>query len=238
MLNQFSRTQLLVGADGMEKLFSSRVAVFGIGGVGGYTVEALARSGIGALDLIDDDKICLTNINRQIIATRMTVGRYKADVMKERVLEINPLCDVRTIKEKITPENVAACFEDRPDFVADAIDDVPAKIALILYCRENEIPLISAMGTGNKLHPELLQVADISKTEVCPLCRSVRKKLRDRGVKQGVSVVYSKEIPIRSPLKEEGRPVPASSAFVPSSAGLLMTSYIIDEFQKQREIEI
>ena len=235
---RFLRFSALVGEEVFASIQKKHVMIFGIGGVGSFTAESLARCGVGKLTLVDFDTIAVHNINRQIHALSSTVGRETADVMKERVLEINPLCDVRTIKEKITPENVAACFEDRPDFVADAIDDVPAKIALILYCRENEIPLISAMGTGNKLHPELLQVADISKTEVCPLCRSVRKKLRDRGVKQGVSVVYSKEIPIRSPLKEEGRPVPASSAFVPSSAGLLMTSYIIDEFQKQREIEI
>ena len=235
---RFLRFSALVGEEAFSSIQKKHVMIFGIGGVGSFTAESLARCGVGKLTLVDFDTIAIHNINRQIHALSSTVGRKKAEVMKERILDINPLCAVRTITERVTPENIASCFEDRPDFAADAIDDVPAKIALILYCREQGIPLISAMGTGNKLHPELLQISDISKTEDCPLCRSVRKKLRDRGVKQGVSVVYSREIPVKSPLKEEGRPVPASSAFVPSSAGLLMTSYIMDEFQKQIEKEI
>ncbi|MGN0963441.1 MAG: ThiF family adenylyltransferase [Clostridia bacterium] len=235
---RFLRFSALVGEEAFSSIQKKHVMIFGIGGVGSFTAESLARCGVGKLTLVDFDTIAIHNINRQIHALSSTVGREKAEVMKERILDINPLCAVQTITERVTPENIASCFEDRPDFAADAIDDVPAKIALILYCREQGIPLISAMGTGNKLHPELLQISDISKTEVCPLCRSVRKKLRDHGVKQGVSVVYSREIPVKSPLKEEERPVPASSAFVPSSAGLLMTSYIMDEFQTQIEKEI
>lgn len=236
--HRFLRFSALVGEEAFASIQEKHVMIFGVGGVGSFTVESLARSGVGKLTLVDFDTIAVHNINRQIHALTSTVGRAKADVMKERILEINPLCEVTVVKEKVTPENVAGYFRSKVDFVADAIDDVAAKIALILYCIENKIPLISAMGTGNKLHPEFFQIADISKTEVCPLCRSVRKKLRDHGVDRGVTVVYSRETPIRSPLKEEGRPVPASSPFVPSVAGLLMTSYIINQFQNGSIIEI
>ncbi|MGM9567927.1 MAG: ThiF family adenylyltransferase [Clostridia bacterium] len=233
---RFLRFSALIGEESFASIQKKHVMIFGVGGVGSFVAEALARCGVGKLTLVDFDTVAIHNINRQIHALTSTVGREKADVMKERILEINPSCDVTVVKEKITPENAADCFVFPVDFVADAIDDVPAKIALILGCIQKGIPLISAMGTGNKLHPELLQIDDISKTEVCPLCRSVRKKLRENGVRRGVTVVYSREIPIRSPLIENGRPVPASSSFVPSSAGLLMASYIVNQFQN-RQIE-
>ncbi|MBQ1251714.1 MAG: tRNA threonylcarbamoyladenosine dehydratase, partial [Firmicutes bacterium] len=190
--------------------------------------ETLARAGIGRLTLVDFDTVAVHNINRQIMALSSTVGQDKADVMAERIREINPCCEISVRKEMVTPENVASYFTDVPDYVADAIDDVPAKVSLIRYCMEHNIPLISAMGTGNKLHPELLEISDISKTEVCPLCRSVRKKLRDIGIKKGLTVVYSREIPIQSGLKEDGRSVPASSPFVPSVAGIMMASHIVN----------
>lgn len=235
---RFQRFSALVGEETFTAIQKKHVMIFGVGGVGSYVAESLVRSGVGKLTLVDFDRIAVHNINRQIHALTSTIGDEKAEVMKARIEEINPLCEVRVIKEKITPENVAGCFDVEVDFVADAIDDVPAKVALIRYCLNEDIPLISAMGTGNKLHPELLQIEDIAKTEVCPLCRSVRKKLKECGVKRGVTVVYSREIPIRSGLKEGGRPVPASSSFVPSVAGLLMASYIINQFHHSFYIEI
>ena len=230
---RFLRFSALIGEESFAAIQKKHVMIFGIGGVGSFVAESLARSGVGKLTLVDFDTVAVHNINRQIHALTSTVGREKAEVMKERVREINPSCDVTVIKEKVTPENAAEYLVPPVDFAADAIDDVPAKIALILGCIQKGIPLISAMGTGNKLHPELLQIDDISRTEVCPLCRSVRRKLRENGVRRGVTVVYSREIPIRSPLIEEGRSVPASSSFVPSSAGLLMASYIINQFQNR-----
>lgn len=225
---RFLRFSSLVGDDAFEAIKQKHIVIFGIGGVGSYIAEALARAGVGKLTLVDFDTVAVHNINRQILALSSTVEKDKADVMKARVSDINPRCEVVIRKDRVTPENVASYFEDAPDFAADAIDDVPAKVAVIRYCLERKIPLISAMGTGNKLHPELLEIADISKTEVCPLCRSVRKKLRDVGIIKGLNVVYSKEIPRRSPLMENGRPVPASSPFVPSAAGILMASYMIN----------
>lgn len=227
---RFLRFSSLIGTESFERIKKKHIMIFGIGGVGSYIAEALARSGVGKLTLVDFDSVAIHNINRQIVALGSTLGQDKAEVMKERILDINPYCEVVVCRERITPENISSCWDQAPDFVADAIDDVPAKTALILQCLEQQIPLISAMGTGNKLHPEMLEIADISKTEVCPLCRSVRKKLRERGVKKGVTVVFSREIPHRSELKEEGRLVPASSPFVPSVAGLLMASHIINRF--------
>lgn len=227
---RFLRFSALVGEEFFAEIQKKHVMIFGVGGVGSYVAEALARAGVGQLTLVDFDTIAIHNINRQIHALTSTVGKCKADVMKERIGEIHPDCEVTVYKEKVLPENVVSFFSKEVDYVADAIDDVPAKIALILHCLKADIPLISAMGTGNKLHPELLEISDIAKTEVCPLCRSVRKKLRENGVKQGLTVVYSRENPIRSPLTENGRPIPTSSSFVPSAAGLLMASYIINRF--------
>ena len=192
MLNQFSRTELLLGNAAMEKLAGSKIAVFGIGGVGGYVVEALARSGVGAFDLIDDDKVCLTNINRQIIATRKTVGRYKTDVMKERILEINPDAKVEIHNCFYLPETKDAFDFKEYDYVVDAVDTVTAKIQLVLEAQEAGVPIISSMGAGNKLDPSAFEVADIYKTSVCPLAKVMRRELKKRGVKH-LKVVYSKE---------------------------------------------
>ena len=183
MLTQFSRTELLLGKEAMDRLAQSRVAVFGIGGVGGYVCEALVRSGVGAFDLVDDDKVCLTNLNRQIIATRKTVGKYKVDVMKERILEINPDADVRVHKCFFLPENAQDFPFEEFDYVVDAVDTVTAKIALVMKAKELSIPIISSMGAGNKLDGSRFQVADIYKTKVCPLAKVMRRELKKRGIK-------------------------------------------------------
>ena len=223
MLTQFSRTELLLGKEAMDKLKNSRVAVFGIGGVGGYVCEALVRSGIGAFDLIDDDKVCLTNLNRQIIATRKTVGKYKVDVMKERMLEINPDVNVRIHKCFFLPENADEFPFDEYDYVVDAVDTVTAKIELVMKSQAMNVPIISSMGAGNKLNPFLFEAADIYETSVCPLARVMRRELRKRGIDH-LKVVYSKEAPLR-PLREADGP--GSTAFVPSVAGLLIASEVI-----------
>ena len=196
MLDQFSRTELLLGNTAMEKLAGSKVAVFGIGGVGGYVVEALARSGVGAFDLIDDDKVCLTNLNRQIIATRKTVGKYKTEVMKERMLEINPDVKVEIHDCFFLPENAKDFPFEEYDYIVDAVDTVTAKIALVMKAKEMNIPIISSMGAGNKLDASKFEVADIYKTSVCPLAKVMRRELKKRGVKK-LKVVYSKEEPIK-----------------------------------------
>lgn len=247
MLNEFSRTELLIGKDGMEKLANSRVAIFGIGGVGGYTVEALARSGVGQLDLIDDDKVCLTNINRQIIATRSSVGKYKVDVAKERILDINPKALVNTYKMFYTPENADEFDFSKYDYVVDAIDTVVGKLEIIERSKKANVPVISSMGAGNKMHPEMFEVADISKTSVCPLAKVIRQQLRKRKIKN-VKVVYSKELPIEP--KEDmaischnhcicppgtvhkctnRRAIPGSNAFVPSVVGLIIAGEVIKD---------
>ncbi|MBR1572249.1 MAG: tRNA threonylcarbamoyladenosine dehydratase [Lachnospiraceae bacterium] len=247
MLNQFSRTQLVFGADNMERLKNARVAVFGVGGVGGYTVEALARSGVGTLDLIDDDKVCLTNINRQILATRKTVGKYKVDVAKERVQEINPDAVVNTYKMFYLPETQDQFnFEDY-DYVVDAIDTVTGKIQLVMQAQEAQTPIISSMGAGNKINPAQFEVTDIYKTSVCPLAKVMRKELKKRGVKK-LKVVYSKEKPIK-PVEDmsiscrtncicppgaarkctDRRDIPGSTAFVPSTVGLIIAGEVIKD---------
>ena len=232
MLNQFSRTELLLGNAAMEKLAGSKVAVFGIGGVGGYVVEALARSGVGAFDLIDDDKVCLTNINRQIIATRKTVGRYKTDVMKERILEINPEAKVNIHKCFFLPENAGEFDFSRYSYVVDAVDTVTAKIELVMQARKAGVPIISSMGAGNKLDPTKFEVTDIYKTSVCPLAKVMRKELKKRGVKN-LKVVYSTEKTLQPGVDlsgEEGRrAVPGSVAFVPSVAGLIAAGEVIKD---------
>lgn len=247
MLNQFSRTELLLGKEAMERLSKARVAVFGIGGVGGYVVEALVRSGIGAFDLIDDDKVCLTNLNRQIIATRNTVGKYKVDVMKERVLSINPDAEVTIHKCFYLPENAAEFDFTSYDYVVDAVDTVTAKIELVMRALESDTPIISCMGVGNKLNPTQLEIADIYKTSVCPLAKVMRRELRKRGVKK-LKVLYSKEEPI-TPVDDmaiscrehcicppgtvhkctERRAIPGSISFVPSAAGLIIASEVVKD---------
>ena len=233
MLNQFSRTELLFGREAMERLSKARVAVFGIGGVGGYVCEALVRSGVGAFDLIDDDKVCLTNLNRQIIATRKTIGQYKTEVMRERILEINPEAVVRIHKCFFLPENAAEFPFEEYDYVVDAVDTVTAKIELVIRANEKNVPIISCMGAGNKLDGTQFKVADIYKTKVCPLAKVMRRELKKRGVKK-LKVVYSEEQPVR-PLDDmaiscrtncicppgathkctERRDIPRSTAFVP-----------------------
>lgn len=244
MLTQFSRTELLFGKEAMDKLAGSKVAVFGIGGVGGYVCEALVRSGVGAFDLIDDDKVCLTNLNRQIIATRSTVGKHKTDVMRDRMLDINPNVEVEVHKCFFLPENADDFPWDSYDYVVDAVDTVTAKIALVMKCKEKNIPIISSMGAGNKLDGSQFKVADIYKTKVCPLAKVMRRELKKRGVKK-LKVVYSEEIPTR-PIEDmaiscrnncicppgaehkctERRDIPGSVAFVPSVAGLIIAGEV------------
>ena len=250
MLNQFSRTQLLLGVEAMEKLKGARVAVFGIGGVGGYVCEGLVRSGVGAFDLVDDDKVCLTNLNRQIIATRKTVGKYKVDVMRERMLEINPDCDVRVHKCFYLPETAAEFNFSDYDYVVDAVDTVTAKVTLVLEAQKAGVPIISCMGAGNKLDPSRFRVADIYKTQGCPLARVMRTALRKRGVKK-LKVVYSDEIPTR-PIEDmsiscrshcicppgakhtctDRRDIPGSTAFVPSVAGLIIAGEVVKDLSR------
>lgn len=231
MSDRFSRTQLLFGSDNMELLKKSRVAVFGVGGVGGYVVEALARSGIGTLDIIDNDEVCLSNINRQIIATTNTVGRYKVDVAKERILEINPDAVVNTYKTFYMPDTKDQFNFADYDYVVDAIDTVTGKIQLVLQAKEAGTPIISSMGAGNKINPAQFEVADIYKTSVCPLAKVMRYELKKRGVKK-LKVVYSKEKPLR-PIEEETsdvrRSIPGSTAFVPSAAGLIIAGEVIKD---------
>ena len=200
MLTQFSRTELLLGKEAMNKLEDARVAVFGIGGVGGYVCEALARSGVGKLDLIDNDKVCMSNLNRQIIATRKTVGQYKTEVMKDRILDINPEAEVNIHNCFFLPDNADEFPFEEYDYVVDAVDTVTAKIALVMKCKELDIPIISSMGAGNKLDASAFRVTDIYKTKVCPLAKVMRRELKKRGVKK-LKVVYSEEEPIR-PLED------------------------------------
>lgn len=252
MLNQFSRTELLLGKDAMQVLENSRVAVFGVGGVGGYAVEALVRSGVGRIDLIDDDKVCLTNLNRQIIATRKTVGQYKVDVMKERILDINPNAIVNVYKCFYLPETKDEFDFSQYSYVIDAVDTVTAKIQLVLEAQKAGVPIISSMGAGNKLEPSLFEVADIYETSVCPLAKVMRRELKKRGVKQ-LKVVYSKEKPIR-PIEDmaiscrtncicppgaehkctERRDIPGSTAFVPSVVGLIIAGEVIKDLAKAK----
>ena len=246
MLNQFSRTQLVFGRDAMETLANSRVAVFGIGGVGGYTVEALARSGVGKLDLIDDDKVCLTNVNRQILATLKTVGQYKVDVAEERIHSINPQCEVRTYKTFYMPDTEKEFDFTQYDYIVDAIDTVKGKLTLVENANAADTPIISFMGAGNKVNAAAFEVADIYDTSVCPLARVMRYECRKRGIKK-LKVVYSKEKPIR-PLEDMSiscrkhcvcppgtrkctvrRDIPGSTAFVPSVAGLIIAGEVVND---------
>lgn len=252
MLTQFSRTQLLLGEDSMENLKNARVAVFGVGGVGGYVCEALVRSGVGTFDLIDDDKVCLTNINRQIIATRKTVGQYKAEVMRDRMLEINPDVKVNIYKCFFLPENADEFPFAEYDYVVDAVDTVTAKIELVMKCQQEGVPIISSMGAGNKLEASAFKVADIYKTKMCPLAKVMRRELKKRGVKK-LKVVYSEEKPTR-PLEDmsiscrtncicppgakhkctERRDIPGSVSFVPSVAGLIIAGEVVKDLTGKR----
>jgi len=251
MLNQFSRTQLLLGEQAMEKLKNSRVAIFGVGGVGGYVCEALVRSGVGKFDIIDDDKVCLTNINRQIIATRKTVGQYKVDVMKQRMLDINPDVLVNDYKCFFLPENADQFPFEEYDYVVDAVDTVTAKVELVMKCKEKGVPIISSMGAGNKLDASAFKVADIYKTSMCPLAKVMRHEMKKRGVKK-LKVVYSEEKPTR-PIEDmsisyrtncicppgaahkctERRDIPGSVAFVPSVVGLIIGGEVVKDLCKE-----
>lgn len=250
MLTQFSRTELLLGKEAMNKLEGARVAVFGIGGVGGYVCEALVRSGVGKLDLIDNDKVCMSNLNRQIIATRNTVGKYKTEVMKSRILEINPETEVNIHNCFFLPENAEEFPFEEYDYVVDAVDTVTAKIALVMKCKEMDVPIISSMGAGNKLDASAFRVTDIYKTKVCPLAKVMRRELKKRGVKK-LKVVYSEEEPIR-PMEDTSdncstetvcqdgveyksakrRSTPGSVAFVPSVAGLIIAGEVIKDLAR------
>ena len=250
MQNQFSRSELLIGKEGIEKLHKSRVAIFGIGGVGGYTVDALVRSGVEQIDLIDDDKVCLTNLNRQLIATRKTIGKDKVDIMRERILEINPKVTVNVYKTFFLPENADTFPFEEYDYVVDAVDTVTAKISLVMKAKEKGVPIISSMGAGNKLDASQFKVADIYKTKVCPLAKVMRRELKKRGVRK-LKVVYSEEIPTR-PIEDmsiscrthcicppgakhkctERRDIPGSVAFVPSVAGLIIAGEVVKDLCK------
>lgn len=233
-MNEFVRTELLLGADAMEKLKNSRVAVFGVGGVGGYAVEALARSGVGALDLIDDDTVSESNLNRQIVALHSTVGQYKVDVAAARVADINPDCKVTPIRAFYMPETADRFDFTRYDYVIDAIDTVTGKIALVLQAKGAGVPIISSMGAGNKLDPTAFEVADLYSTSVCPLARVMRRELKKRGIER-LKVVYSKEEALTPlPSAEEAgvhtkRQIPGSVAFVPSVAGLILAGEVIKD---------
>lgn len=229
----FSRTAILLGEENLEKLKRARVAVFGVGGVGGYVVEALARSGVGALDLIDKDTVSESNINRQIIALHSTVGRYKTEVAAERARDINPDICVRVYNTFYLPETAAQFDFSRYDYVVDAIDTVSGKIAIVEEAKKANVPVIAAMGAGNKLDPTKFEVADISKTSVCPLARVMRRELKKRGIEH-LKVVYSKEEPLPSPVvdEESGKSVPGSVAFVPSVVGLILAGEVVKDLIK------
>ena len=220
------RSEMLLGSESMEKLKNSSVIVFGVGGVGGYVAEALARMGVGRIALVDNDKVSVSNINRQIIALHSTVGQYKTEVMKNRILDINPNAVVETYNMFYLPENADSIDLKNYDYIADAIDTVSAKIELAVRANNLGLPIISAMGTGNKLDPTKLEVTDIHKTSGCPLARVVRKEMRDRGVKK-LKVVYSKEEPVKPKFTAEKASTPGSVAYVPSVAGLMMSGEIV-----------
>ncbi|MGU8967251.1 tRNA threonylcarbamoyladenosine dehydratase [Clostridium perfringens] len=248
--HSLSRTELLIGKDALDKLAKSKAMVFGVGGVGSFTVEALARAGVGNLILVDDDTVCLTNLNRQIHATYKTISKNKVEVMKERVLSVNRNCNVETIQVFVTPDNLEEIIPDDVDYVVDAIDTVSAKIALAVYCEQKGIKLMSSMGTGNKLNPAEFKVADIYNTKVCPLAKVMRYELRKRGVKK-LKVVYSEEMP-RKPKVEDvvtcktgcvctggtkkcsaKRQIPGSVSFVPPVAGMIIASEVVKDLIKE-----
>ena len=232
MINEFSRAELLLGQEGMRRLKEAAVIVFGVGGVGSHCIEALARGGVGTLILVDNDRVSLTNINRQSIAYHSTIGKYKTKVMRERIKDISPETEVFTHELFVLPENLEQVFDRPVDYIIDAIDTVTAKLALAEFAQARNIKIISSMGTGNKLHPELFEIADISKTSVCPLCKVMRRELKVRGIRH-LQVVYSKEAPINIQGKSTGehtgmrRALPGSVSFVPPVAGLLLAGEVI-----------
>ena len=232
MEDRFERLELLIGKEALDRLKAARVAIFGIGGVGGYVTEALARSGVGSFVLVDNDVVSVTNLNRQIIALDSTVGKYKVDVMADRIHDINPDASVEIKKCFFLPETSGEFDFGSYDYVADCVDTVAAKVEIISCARNAGVPVISSMGAGGKLNPEMFEVADISKTSVCPLAKVMRRELRQRGIKN-VKVVYSKEEPIKNIVggkaDSDGRHVPGSAAFTPSVAGLIMASQIIKD---------
>lgn len=235
MRNEFSRTQLIYGPEAMAHFASCRVAVFGIGGVGGYVVEALVRTGIGALDLIDNDRVCLSNINRQIIATEKTLGMFKVDAAEERIREISPDCTVRTYKTFYLPDTQDQFDFTRYDYVVDAIDTITGKLTIVENARRAGVPVISSMGAGNKVNPAAFEVADLYETSVCPLAKVMRRECKKRGI-DSLKVVYSKEKPVcprngEEPEENDGhrRAVPGSTAFVPSVAGLIIAGEVIND---------
>lgn len=243
-MNEFSRTGLLIGEEGQNQLSASTIAVFGVGGVGSHCIEALARCGVGRLILIDNDTVSLTNINRQSIAYHSTVGQYKTQVMKKRILDINPQAQILTYETFVLPDNLPHLLDsipclpgaDKPiDYIIDAIDTVTAKLAIVQYAKDHEIPLISSMGTGNKLHGELFEITDITKTSVCPLCRVMRRELKKRSIAH-LKVLYSKEKPLTPVMESEEagnrRSVPGSISFVPPVAGLLIAGEAIRDLLK------
>lgn len=236
MINEYSRTELLIGEDGVKRLKNSFVIVFGVGGVGSHCIEALARAGVGRLFLVDNDCVSVTNINRQSIAAHSTVGRLKTEVMKERICDINPAIQVETCEKFVLPDNIESLFEEtgHPDYIVDAIDTVSAKIALAEFANVHGLKIISSMGTGNKLHPELFEIADLPDTSVCPLCRVMRRELKNRGIYH-LKVVYSREKPVDLQGRKTGedlglrRSVPGSVSFVPPAAGLIIAGEVVRE---------
>lgn len=229
-MNQFIRSELLLGKDSMEKLKNSHVIVFGVGGVGSYVAEALARSGVGEITVVDNDSVSLSNLNRQLIALHSTIGRKKTDVITERILDINPECKVNKKEIFYLPENADDIDFSGVDFVVDAIDTVTAKIDIIVRCKKENIPIISSMGTGNKLDASMLKIADLYDTSVCPLARVMRRELKNRDIKN-LAVLYSEEKPIE--IESDDKRTPGSVAFVPSVAGLLIGGYVIKELVKR-----
>ena len=228
MSEQFSRTEMLIGKDGIEKLKNSKVAIFGIGGVGSYVVEALARAGVGSFILVDNDEVSISNLNRQIIATTKTIGKPKVEVAKERILEINPEANVEIYQEFFMPET-EGIIDESVSYIVDAIDTVTAKIELVLRANKLNIPIISSMGTGNKLDPTRFEVTDIYKTSVCPLAKVMRKELKQRSIRK-LKVVYSKEEPIKVEQdKTTKKQVPGSTSFVPSVAGLIIAGEVVKD---------
>ena len=240
MINEFSRTELLLGTEGLDRLKQASVMVLGVGGVGSHCIEALARSGVGKLILVDNDTVSLTNINRQSIAFHSTVGQYKTKLMKEKIRDISPSIEVVTYEMFVLPDNVDELFQEKPDYIIDAIDTVTAKLVLAEKAAEYGIPLISCMGTGNKLHAELFEITDISKTSVCPLCKVMRKELKARGVYH-LKVLYSKEKPVDTSDRDSGeekgqrRSLPGSVSFVPPVAGLLIAGEVIRDIAGEAE---
>lgn len=234
MIEQFSRTEMLIGKDALATLNKSRVAVFGAGGVGGYVIEALARSGVGAIDIIDNDTVSESNINRQIIALRSTIGLLKTEVVKKRVEDINPECKVTVYETFVLPENIDTFNFGKYDYVVDAIDTVSGKLAIIEKAYNEGVPVISSMGTGNKLDPTKFSVTDISKTSVCPLARVMRYELKKRGIKK-LKVLFSAEEPIKPNTEkdERGKVPPGSISFVPSVAGLIIGGEVIKDLIKK-----